>query len=174
MKVIAIGSGMRKSEQYTLTWPQVDFHRREIHLPKTKNNEAREIPMNSDVLGAFENLRGDRKKPAGRVFAIQDPKGWFESARERSSLKNFRWHDCRHTFCSSLAMAGVPLKTIQVLAGHKTIAITARYAHLAPNTLHRAVELITEAAQAGKKSPEQSATGTATALKEGQQASARA
>ncbi len=37
-------------------------------------------------------------------------------------------------------MAGVPLKTIQALAGHKTISITARYAHLAPNTLHSAVE----------------------------------
>ena len=39
-------------------------------------------------------------------------------------------------------MAGVPPKTIQTLAGHKTIAITARYAHLAPSTLHAAVEMI--------------------------------
>ncbi len=166
--VIAIGSGMRKSEQYKLTWPtQVDFARREIHLPKTKNNEARDIPMNSDVLAAFEILRGDRKKPTGRVFPISDPKGWFESARAKSGVENFRWHDCRHTFCSRLAMAGVPLKTIQVLAGHKTISITARYTHLAPNTLHSAVELITDAAKAKKQSQEQSATGTATASKEG-------
>ena len=67
---------------------------------------------------------------------------WFETAREKAGLADFHWHDCRHTFCSRLAMAGVPLKTIQALAGHKTIAITARYAHLAPNTLHAAVELI--------------------------------
>ncbi len=39
-------------------------------------------------------------------------------------------------------MASVPLKTIQTLAGHKTIAITARYAHVTPNTLHAAVDLI--------------------------------
>ena len=81
-------------------------------------------------------------KPLDRVFAIPDPRDWFEAARESVKLEDFRWHDCRHTFCSRLAMAGVPLKTIQILAGHKTIAITARYAHLAPSTLHEAVDLI--------------------------------
>lgn len=98
--------------------------------------------MNSDVIAAFETLRGDRKNLAGRVFAIHNSKGWFESARAKSGVKNFRWHDLRHTFCSRLAMANVPLETIQVLAGHKTISITAKYAHLAPSTLHTAVELI--------------------------------
>lgn len=64
-------------------------------------------------------------------------------------------------------MAGVPLKTIQVLAGHKTISITARSAHLAPNTLHNAVELIAAASLQQAKSSERSATGTATAPKQG-------
>ena len=142
--VIAIGTGVRKSEQYTLDWNQIDFNRKVVKLKKTKNHLAREVPMNSDVLAAFEELRGDRKTPAGRVFSIANSKGWFESARGKSGVTDFRGHDCRHTFCSRLAMAGVPLKTIQVLAGHKTIAITARYAHLAPNTLHTAVELVTQ------------------------------
>ena len=135
---------MRKSEQYTLDWNQIDFTRKVVKLKKTKNHLAREVPMNSDVLASFEEFRGDRKKPAGRVFSIANSKGWFESARAKSGVKDFRWHDCRHTFCFRLAMAGVPLKTIQVLAGHKTISITARYAHLAPNTLHTAVELDTQ------------------------------
>jgi integrase len=100
--------------------------------------------MNSDVLAAFNELRGDKKKPAGRVFPIANSRGWFESARAKSGVKDFRWRDCRHTFCSRPAMAGVSLKTIQVLAGHKTISITAKYAHLAPNTLHTAVELVTQ------------------------------
>ena len=65
-------------------------------------------------------------------------------------------------------MAGVPLKTIQVLAGHKTIAITARYANLAPNTLQTAVEMITDAARVVRGSPEQSGTGSGTASKSGQ------
>ena len=139
---IAVGTGMRKSEQYGLIWPQVDFGRREIHLRKTKNGEARDVPMSVGVLAAFQQLKPARIKPTDRVFAIETPREWFEGVREKAKLTDFRWHDCRHTFCSRLAMAGVPLKTIQSLAGHKTISITARYAHLAPSTLHSAVDLI--------------------------------
>ena len=140
---IAIGTGMRLSEQYTLRWGQVDFDRKEIHLPKTKNGEARDVPMNSSVLAAFERPKGTDKPDKGaRIFDIKRPRGWFQAAGEKAQLTDFHWHDYRHTFCSRLAMAGVPLKTIQTLAGHKTISITARYAHLAPNSLHAAVELI--------------------------------
>lgn len=139
---IAIGTGMRKSEQYGLTWRLVDFKRREVHLPKTKNGEARDVPMSVGVFAAFQRIKPPNAKLPDRVFAILNPREWFEAARAKAKLDDFRWHDCRHTFCSRLAMAGVPLKTIQMLAGHKTISITARYAHLAPNTLHAAVELI--------------------------------
>lgn len=139
---IAVGTGMRKSEQYGLIWKQVDFKRREVHLPKTKNGEPRDVPMSAAVLAAFQRLKPLNARSPDRVFAIRDSREWFEAARKKAKLEDFRWHDCRHTFCSRLAMAGVPLKTIQILAGHKTIAITARYAHLAPNTLHVAVDLI--------------------------------
>ncbi len=98
--------------------------------------------MSAAVFAAFQRIKPLNAKAPDRVFAIVDPREWFETARKTSKLGDFRWHDCRHTFCSRLAMAGVPLKTIQILAGHKTIAITARYAHLAPNTLHAAVDLI--------------------------------
>ena len=139
---IAVGTGMRKSEQYGLISKRVDFKRKEVHLPKTKNGEARDVPMSAAVFAAFQRIKPLNAKPLDRVFAIVDPREWFEAARKKAQLEDFRWHDCRHTFCSRLAMAGVPLKTIQILAGHKTISITARYAHLAPNTLHAAVDLI--------------------------------
>jgi site-specific recombinase XerD len=48
----------------------------------------------------------------------------------------------RHHFCSKLAIKGVNLKVIQTLAGHKTIAITARYAHLDDASLRAAVDLL--------------------------------
>lgn len=98
--------------------------------------------MSTGVVAVFQQPKPADAKPVERVFSTLDSRKWFEVARERAGLKKFHWHDCRHTFCSRLAMAGVPLKTIQTLAGKKTIAITARYAHLAPNTLHTAVELI--------------------------------
>jgi len=53
---ISLGTGMRLSEQYTLTREQIDFARKEILLEQTKNGSARTDPMNRDVVQAFEIL----------------------------------------------------------------------------------------------------------------------
>lgn len=112
--VIAVGTGIRQSEQYTMDWSQVNFRRNEIHLPKTKNGDARYVPMNTEVLAAFKSLMmPDGSEPSGQVFSIKSPRKWFEAARDKAKVKDFHWHDCRHTFCSRLAMAGVHLKTFK-------------------------------------------------------------
>jgi site-specific recombinase XerD len=140
---IALGTGMRLSEQYGLTWQAIDLTRKEIKLAKTKNYNARVIPMNSTVQAAFTELhsRVSKAKKSDAVLP-HSPRKWWEDAIEKSGLTDFRWHDMRHTFCSRLAMKSVNLKVIQVLAGHKTIAMTARYAHLDDAALRAAVDLI--------------------------------
>ncbi len=60
----------------------------------------------------------------------------------RAKVVKFRFHDLRHTFASRLVQAGVPLKAVQELLGHASIEMTMRYAHLAPDDLRRAVEVI--------------------------------
>jgi site-specific recombinase XerD len=59
---------------------------------------------------------------------------------EEAKISNFRWHDLRHTFISRLVMKDVNLRTVQELAGHKTISMTTRYAHLAPEHNQAAIE----------------------------------
>jgi site-specific recombinase XerD len=140
--VISLGTGMRLSEQFQLRWESVDFKRKEVRLLTTKNYSGRSIPMNSEVISAFERLRERATKESKRVFQINNPRGWFERALQLAEITKFRWHDCRHTFCSRLAMRGVNLKAIQMLAGHKTIAITARYAHLDDAALRAAVDCL--------------------------------
>ena len=63
---------------------------------------------------------------------MDNPRAWFEAALMDAKIKDFRWHDLRHTFCSRLAMAGVDIRTIAQLAGHKTLAMAMRYSHLSP------------------------------------------
>jgi site-specific recombinase XerD len=138
--VISLGMGMRLAEQFGLQWESVDFQRKEIRLRTTKNYSGRSIPMNAEVLSAFEQLRNNAGNERDRVFTINNPRKWFGSSLRMAKITKFRWHDCRHTFCSRLAMLGVNLKAIQLLAGHKTIAITARYAHLDDASLRAAVD----------------------------------
>jgi integrase len=151
---IAIGTGMRKGEQYGLEWSDIDFDRRAITLRDTKNGSSRSVPMIDDVLFAFKQLkklsleRKDRaidrpnNAPDDVVFGIGDNKKWWEAALKDANIQKFRWHDLRHTFCSRLAQAGVSLKVIQEAAGHKTISMTARYSHMDQTTLQNAMSVL--------------------------------
>jgi site-specific recombinase XerD len=89
----------------------------------------------------FEHSRGQ-----GRVFVnvrgepLKGYKHWFEPAIRKAGVAEFTWYCLRHTFASRLVMAGVDLRTIAELMGHKTIQMTMRYAHLAPAHKLAAVE----------------------------------
>lgn len=141
---IALGTGMRLSEQFGLTWDQVDFVRHEVRLSKTKNFSGRSIPMNGKVEAAFKEIKSKATatKRGDKVFTDY-PRKWWDEAITKSGVVHYRWHDNRHTFCSRLAMRGVNLKVIQTLAGHKTISMTARYAHLDDTSLRAAVDSLT-------------------------------
>ncbi|MBS1798949.1 MAG: site-specific integrase [Acidobacteria bacterium] len=153
---VALKTGMRKGEQYGLTWDDVDFHAKEILLRNTKNGASRTVHMIPNVIVAMKALqkmklgRKDRSEdrpnqsPDNSAFGIGDNKNWWLSALRRAKIKNLRWHDLRHTFCSRLAQQGVSLKVIQEAAGHKTIQMTARYAHLDKTTLVNALNVLND------------------------------
>lgn len=157
---VALGTGMRKGEQYGLRWSDIDFDRRVITLRDTKNGSSRTVPMIDDVVSAFRQLkklsleRKDRAidrpnaAPDDVVFGIGDNKKWWEAALKDAKIKAFRWHDLRHTFCSRLAQAGVSLKVIQEAASHKTIQMSARYAHMDHTTLQNAMSVLNRNAAA--------------------------
>jgi integrase len=66
----------------------------------------------------------------------------FTTAVQRASIPDFTFHDLRHTFASRLVMAGVDLTTVKELMGHKHIAMTLRYAHLAPGHKRSAIAVL--------------------------------
>jgi len=144
---LALNTGMRKSEILNLRWDQVDLQHGFILLDKTKNGERREIPINSTVRHTLSKMI--RRLDIPYVFfnprsgkPYKDIRMAFHTALRRARIKDFRFHDLRHTFASHLVMAGVDIRTVQELLGHKTLDMTLRYAHLAPSHRIRAIEVL--------------------------------
>jgi|SRR5208282_1137149 len=154
--VLALNTGMRRGELLALRWKDIDLVNRTITIREAKSGEGRRIPMNEQgyaALGALRrksireggagsNVAAFREAPvfgpsaAAMVMAL---KRHFERAVKAAKIEDFRFHDLRHTFASRLAMSNFNLPTIGELLGHKTLAMTARYAHLLPDHLKRAV-----------------------------------
>ena len=90
-----------------------------------------------------EGIRvGQQKKNAKGTFngkRYYEVKTSFQETLEKADIKDFRFHDLRHCFASDLVQRGVDLYVVQRLLGHKSQAMTQRYAHLAPENLRNAV-----------------------------------
>lgn len=145
---IAILTGMRQAEQLTCLWSQIHWETNQIYLPQTKNGESRHVPMCKkarQLIRAQLDLDTDWLCPnrsRTNRWKKDNLRRYFNKACERAGVRDCTWHDLRHTFCSRLAMAGIPLRTIQVLAGHKSTETTERYAHLSPGYLQDAVDVL--------------------------------
>jgi site-specific recombinase XerD len=149
---IALHTGMRMTEQFTVTFDQVNLVEKNIHLNKTKNGSSRYVSLNSEAIRALKHLQAEHERLelgedatlffSHRNVPMANPSEWFETACKDAGTKGVTWHTLRHTFASRLVMAGVGLKTVQELMGHKTISMTARYAHLSPGHKLAALEML--------------------------------
>ena len=147
--VFALNTGLRLSSQYGATYEMIDWGRNVLDVPRTKNDEPVHVPLNSEVLAAISSLSSWRER-TGPIFrnlrypgkAVLSNDHWFKPSLKAAGIADFKWHDIRHTFASWLVQDGVPLDRVSKLLGHKSLAMTMRYAHLAPNQLHEDVALL--------------------------------
>ncbi|GAB4488136.1 MAG: hypothetical protein OHK006_18140 [Thermodesulfovibrionales bacterium] len=143
--ILALHTGMRKGEILRLRWTEVDFSRRLIL--KSKNGEKRGIPMPPATLHA--TLKAIKVRDiSGRVFPIADRslRAAYDTALAKTGISDFPFHDLRHTFATRLVQNGLDLYE---LLGHKTRAMTMRYAHHYPESLHSSIEVLDSVSQWG-------------------------
>lgn len=147
--ITALNTGMRRGEILSLEWEKnIDMKHGFIFLygDMTKNGERREIPINQTLRETLKRL--PRRLDSPYVFTdgegkrFKEVKRSFKSALRRASIKDFTFHDLRHTFASQLVMAGVDITTVKELLGHKTLTMTLRYSHLAPSHKTNAVNVL--------------------------------
>lgn len=150
MVLLAMQTGMRRSEVFSLTWENVRLKgmpQLTVLAAHAKSGKTRHVPLNTTAVDVLKTW-GEQNTQSGLVFP--NPAGgqlrsiktaWGKLIKD-AKINDFRFHDLRHDFASRLVMNGVDLYRVKELLGHGSIEITQRYAHLAPHTLAEAVEVI--------------------------------
>ncbi len=141
--IVALNTGMRKGEILRLKWFDVQIDRGLLHVPKTKNDKPRLVPINSNVRALLDSL----PKTSGYVFPsprtgglINDIKRTFALARTKAKLQDFRFHDTRHTAATRMGAAGVDAFTLCSIFGWSDVRLALRYTHATDKLRHEAVE----------------------------------
>ena len=159
-------TGMRPGETAALTWSDVDFDHNEIHVhaakesgsraikgPKTASG-VRDIPIHAALLPRLLEVKG---KPFSLVFPTKAGTVQNESSMRRMwnsfisgveeelgrHAEGLTPYCLRHTFCTDLQRAGVPINVAKELMGHADIQTTANiYTHRDSETLHSGIALL--------------------------------
>ena len=147
--MLALCTGMRREEQMSLRWSQVDLTSGRIQLEHTKNNERRTVVATGPALQLLQRLSVVRRIDNDHVFpgrvkgAPMALRASFLKALKSAEIEDFRWHDLRHSFASELAMSGASLAELAEAMGHKTLSMVKRYAHLTEGHISKVVERMT-------------------------------
>ena len=151
--VLALSTGMRRSEMRFLTWDRIDLAKGTIILNDTKNKERRRVAVRGlalDLLRDHAKVRridttfvfpGPKTKFTGQPFDLDN---FWAHAVSDAALDDFKFHDLRHSCASYLAMGGATLLEIAEVLGHKTLAMVKRYSHLAESHTAGVVERMNE------------------------------
>jgi integrase len=140
MAAFSLATGLRASNVTGLQWSQVDMVRRLawVHPDQAKARKAIAVPLNAEAMGLLRQRIG---KHATHVFSFHgkpikqvSTKAWY-AGLERAGIKDFRWHDLRHTWASWHVQQGTPLFALQELGGWESAEMVRRYAHLAADHL---------------------------------------
>jgi integrase len=122
--------------------PDVDFERERILVRKTKSSKERFVPVNRTVRKLFVSLA----RTSYYVFPspqtgdrLVDLKKGFSCAVKEAGIKNFRFHDLRHTFATKLSPE-TDVFTLKEILGHADIKTTMIYVHTSGEAGRRAVE----------------------------------
>ena len=141
-------TGCRKNEILTLRWTDVDLEAGELHLGDAKAG-PRTVHLPPTAVRLLKTL--PRREGCPWVFPGEDREGRFsgggldyvwQAVRTHAELEDVRLHDLRHSFASRALALGETLPVIGKLLGHSNIETTARYAHLARDSIHEAAERI--------------------------------
>ena len=147
MAQFTLATGLRESNVTGLQWQDIDLMNRHalIQPEQSKTNKPIPVPLNQKAIELIKNQRG--KHPT-HVFTYNNKPvtrcnnhAW-RKALIRAGIKDFRWHDLRHTWASWHVQNGTSLQELQQLGGWSSFEMVLRYAHLSSKHLQQAAERV--------------------------------
>lgn len=150
--LLALATGARRGEIMNLEWKDIDFKAGRAMLHQTKNDEKRAMPVVGYAMDLLKEHRKTNRQLKDKLV-FPDPRDrtrpwnfeatWRKVKRE-AEIKDFRFHDLRHSAASYLAMGGASMAEIAEVLGHKTLAMVKRYSHLSDHHVSSVVSKMNE------------------------------
>lgn len=148
--VIAVSTGARRGEILGLRWSEVDLQTGKLIFLDTKNGDRRSAPLTGFALECLRQHAKVRRLDSDLVFPGRaradgnvrplNLENAFRQTCAVAGLRDFHFHDLRHTAASWLAMNGASLSEIAEVLGHKTLAMVKRYSHMTEGHTRGVVE----------------------------------
>lgn len=145
--IVALNTGLRKSNILELRWEQINFDFNFIEVLENKGNKHILIPLNEKLIQFFSNKPDVERK--GYIFInpetglpYKDIKKAWSTALEKANIENFRFHDLRHTFATRLIEKNIDIVVAKELMGHADISTTMIYVHSDADRKKNAINVI--------------------------------
>jgi len=122
---VALRTDACRGELLELMWVRVDFDQSRIHLTNTKGHKNRYVPIGDDVVDVLRRLQAQTIQVGGPFMGMHKAmqRRWA-SILEGAEVFGVSPHDLRRSFVTRLVRVGVPLPTVQKLAGNADIKAT--------------------------------------------------
>ena len=145
--IVALNTGLRKSNILELRWEQINFDFNFIEVLENKGNKHLLIPLNEKLIQFFSNKPDVERK--GYIFInpetglpYKDIKKAWSTALEKANIENFRFHDLRHTFATRLIEKNIDIVVAKELMGHADISTIMIYVHSDADRKKNAINVI--------------------------------
>jgi len=136
--IIAIETAMRRGEILNMQWHHVDFEKRTVHLPDTKNGETRDVPLSEKAIEILNEISKD-KTPFIFPISPDSLKKAYQRVIKKSGIEGLRFHDLRHEATSRFFELGLNTMQVSAITGHKDLAMLKRYTHLRAEDLAKMI-----------------------------------
>ena len=134
--IIATHTAMRRGEIMDMRWQNIDFAKRILHIPVTKNGHSRNIPLSHTVIRTLKRLPPRKSDYVFDITTNAFRLSW-QRLLKRTQIQDLHFHDLRHEAISRFFERGLSIPEVALISGRRDYRMLFRYTHLKAEDLVR-------------------------------------